>query len=212
MRREPFVIIIPTCNKLVGGGYWNQVVCPSVCRQNGSQTFSVSLSTKSHHIMHMVYLLHLGQKGKGQAHWTSKQRYCVWAQENYPFCLDSLYHTWDRSIYGFRVPEHYPFYLESLYHTYILMRRRCCLSNFRSKVKCTGHQSSNMISRLFSIILSTQNHHIIHMNSTMGQRCSLLNFWSKGQRSSSLDIKVAIWFSFKILEQPCEIEMTILCI
>ena len=72
MRREPFVIIIPTCNKLGGGGYWNQVVCPSVCRQNGSQTFSVSLSTKSHHIMHMVYLLHLGQKGKGQAHWTSK--------------------------------------------------------------------------------------------------------------------------------------------
>ena len=50
------------------------------------------------------------------------------------------------------------------------------------------------------------------MNSTMGQRCSLLNFGSKGQRSSSLDIKVAIWFSFKILEQSCEIEMTILCI
>ena len=46
----------------------------------------------------------------------------------------------------------------------------------------------------------------------MGQRCSLLNFGSKDQRSSSLDIKVAIWFSFKILEQSCEIEMIILCI
>ena len=67
----------------------------------------------------------------------------------------SILPRFTRFIYGFRVPEHYPFYLESLYHTYILMRQRCCLSNFRSKVKCTGHQSSNMISRLFSIILST---------------------------------------------------------
>ena len=50
----------------VWGGvcYWNQVVCPSVFRQNGSQTFSVSLITKSHHIIHMVYLLHLGSKGQ----------------------------------------------------------------------------------------------------------------------------------------------------
>ena len=47
----------------------------------------------------------------------------------------------------------------------------------------------------------------------MRRRCSLLNFRSKGQRSSSLDIKVAIWFSFKILEQSCEIEIIIfLCI
>jgi hypothetical protein len=28
----------------------------------------------------------------------------------------------------------------------------------------------------------------------MGGRCSLLNFGSKGQRSSALDIEVAIWF------------------
>ena len=33
MRREPFVIIIPTCNKLGGGGYWNKLsVHPSVGR------------------------------------------------------------------------------------------------------------------------------------------------------------------------------------
>ena len=33
----------------------------------------------------------------------------------------------------------------------------------RSKVKCTGHQSSNMVSGFQSIILSTQSHYIIHI-------------------------------------------------
>ena len=47
----------------------------------------------------------------------------------------------------------------------------------------------------------------------MRRKCSLLNSMSKCQRSRSLDIKVAIWFSLKILEQSCEIEMIIfLCI
>ena len=35
------------------------------------------------------------------------------------------------------------------------MGQRCFLLNLGAKVKCTGHQSSNMVSRFQSIILST---------------------------------------------------------
>jgi hypothetical protein len=34
----------------------------------------------------------------------------------------------------------------------------------KSKVKCTGHQSRNMLSGLKNVILSTYRHHIIHKN------------------------------------------------
>ena len=81
------------------------------------------------------FLLNSGSKGQRSSTLDIEVAIlCLGYQENYLVCLESLYYTWDRSIYGYRVPEHYPSYLESLYHTYILlMRRRCSLSNFGSK-------------------------------------------------------------------------------
>ena len=65
----------------------------------------------------------------------------------------------------------------------------------RSKVKHTGHRNSDIVSVLKSIILSIDLESPYHIYGLlMSQRCSLSNLGLKGQRSSALGIKVAIWF------------------
>ena len=81
--------------------------------------------TISYIYTHETKMLFIEFQVKGQVHWTSKQQY------------------------DFQALQHYPFYLESPYHTHELNHGSKMFSiEFwvkRSKVKLTGHQSSNMV-------------------------------------------------------------------
>jgi hypothetical protein len=98
---------------------------------------------------------------------------------------------------GFRALDSYPYHLVTISHIWTTHRRKMFPIDFevkRSKVKHTGHHKKKYSFRA----LVSYPYHLESPYHTyrlpMGWKCSLSILRSKGQRSSTLEIKVEIQF------------------
>ena len=152
----------PTCNKLGEGG------------GGGVTGIKLSVHPSVDRMVPRLLVLAFLPRVTISCIWST---YCIWVKrakvkhtwhrsidivsglKNYPFCLESLDHTWGSSYIWFPGSRALSFLPRvTISYIYITHETKMFFIEFwvkRSKVKCTGHQSSNMISRLFSIILST---------------------------------------------------------